>query len=147
MLSDQATLLNEVLSRYIILRHHLQQSHWVVQGPFFLSWHEMFEKHYDLLGEMIDSFAEKLRAHDVLKAKKLALISLEGQEPEVSSDHQSGLLKNLLVIIEPLIKTLQEIVIDPKMAEYPTIVDELTEHLGALDKIVWFYQASLVPLA
>lgn len=143
MLSDQVTMLNEVLSRYIILRHHIQQAHWLVEGPFFYSWHQMFEEHYNTLNGMIDEFAETLRMHGVLKSKKLALISLEGQEPELSNDKQSGLVNSLLSINQSLKKLVKEIISDSKMSEFFTIIDQLTEHLGSIDKIIWFYQASL----
>lgn len=146
MLSDQSTMLNEVLSRYIILRHHLQQSHWFVEGPFFFSWHEMFEKHYNQLNEIIDTFAETLRIHKVLAPKKMGLMSLEGQEPEVSSDKQGGLLESLLGIAGPLKKLISSIVLDPQMANFATIVDELTEHLAQIDKMCWFYEVSKTPI-
>lgn len=146
MLSDQATMLNEVLSRYVIFRHHLQLSHWVVEGPFFLSWHEMFEKHYETLNEMIDAFAETLRIHHILTPKKMGLMSLEGQEVEVSEDKQCGLLHNLQAILAPMKKIMLGLIQDPQMAEFPAVVDQLTEHLGELDKMGWFYEASAVAI-
>lgn len=143
MLSDQVTMLNEVLSRYIILRHHVQQAHWFVEGPFFYSWHQMFEQHYETLNEMIDGFAETLRIHSVLKSKKLAIMSIEGQEPDVSSDRQSGLITSLLSITQCLKKLMKDIISDEKMSGFVTIIDQLTEHLASIDKMIWFYQASL----
>ncbi len=55
-------LLNQDLADAYLLLIKTKKYHWDVVGPQFLSLHKLWEEHYQILTENIDSFAERIRA-------------------------------------------------------------------------------------
>lgn len=55
-------LLNQDLADAYLLLIKTKKYHWDVVGPQFLSLHKLWEEHYEILTENIDSYAERVRA-------------------------------------------------------------------------------------
>ena len=62
--SPVSQALNEVVKETYILLTQTHQHHWNVEGPMFVSLHELFEKQYNELFTAIDEVAERVRALD-----------------------------------------------------------------------------------
>jgi starvation-inducible DNA-binding protein len=54
-------LLNKDLSNAYLLLIKTKKYHWDVTGPEFRSLHELWEEHYEIMTETIDSIAERVR--------------------------------------------------------------------------------------
>lgn len=68
--------INESLNRYlanlVVLHRKLQNFHWYVTGPQFLTLHEKLEEYYDQVTEDIDTVAEEILK---LEGKPLATLA------------------------------------------------------------------------
>jgi len=63
-LSGVVTILNLVLADECLLYTKTRNCHWNVTGPQFRQLHELFERQYDELSDVIDQVAERIRALD-----------------------------------------------------------------------------------
>jgi starvation-inducible DNA-binding protein len=103
-------LLNRDLSDAYLLLIKTKKYHWDVVGPQFRSLHELWEEHYEALTENIDAIAERVRmlgGYPVGTAKgflECASIS----EDAGSLPHASGMVENLVVDHEQIIRNLRE---------------------------------------
>jgi starvation-inducible DNA-binding protein len=54
--------LNQVLADTMTLRDLYKKHHWQVAGPTFYPLHLLFDKHYEELGEIVDTIAERIQS-------------------------------------------------------------------------------------
>jgi starvation-inducible DNA-binding protein len=54
--------LNQVLADTMTLRDLYKKHHWQVAGPTFYQLHLLFDKHYEELGEIVDTIAERIQS-------------------------------------------------------------------------------------
>ena len=71
-LNGVVTILNLVLADECLLYTKTRNCHWNVTGPQFQQLHELFERQYDELSEIIDRVAERIR---VLGAQAMGTMS------------------------------------------------------------------------
>jgi starvation-inducible DNA-binding protein len=103
-------ILNTVLADEFVLYTKSRRFHWNVEGPNFSELHELFQKQYERLEEVIDEVAERARA-----LGGIAVGSLEeyldrtrlDEEPGRGYDAR-GMIAALLADHETLIRSLRE---------------------------------------
>lgn len=102
-------ILNTVLADEFLLYVKSRRFHWNVEGPDFAELHELFQKHYEQLGEVIDDVAERARALDGIAAgsfeEYLELTRLK-EEP-AQRDDAGGMIEALLADHEAIIRNLR----------------------------------------
>ena len=54
--------LNQLLADTMTLRDLYKKHHWQVAGPTFYQLHLLFDKHYEELGEIVDTIAERIQS-------------------------------------------------------------------------------------
>ena len=59
---QSVTNLNQVLADTMTLRDLYKKHHWQVAGPTFYQLHLLFDKHYEELGEIVDTIAERIQS-------------------------------------------------------------------------------------
>lgn len=103
-------ILNTVLADEFVLYTKSRRFHWNVEGPDFSELHDLFEKHYEQLGEIVDQVAERARALGGIAAgsleEYLKLTRLK-EEPGKSYDAR-GMIGALLADHEAVIRSLRK---------------------------------------
>ncbi len=137
-------LLFKVLSNYYILLIKTQNYHWNVQGPHFLSYHEMLEDQYKDLFEAIDLVAERIRKLGFLvvasaeKFRENAEIKEERLNP--SANEMLGFLlqdhEYIICLLREGIKQIQD------LGDEGT-VDMLTGQIRDHEKTAWILRSHL----
>lgn len=126
------TLLNQELALYLRTWNY----HWNVEGPSFISLHELFEKQYGQLNEVIDELAERMRALD-LPAETNLSVSIRDITPT------ADMLETLAAGHEALSKRLRdEVIPEAEDANDPGTADLLTGFVEAHDKMAWMLRAT-----
>lgn len=137
--------LNKLLSNEIVLQAKTRNSHWNVEGSSFIEMHELFERQYRELDEMIDSLAERVRSigHfsegrlvDVLKLTDL----LEGEYTNDKKTLLTNLLSDHETIIHQIRGMIKELIDthnDPGSGDFVTGL--LKQH----EKMAWMVRAYL----
>ena len=105
-----ARILNTVLADEFVLYTKSRRFHWNVEGPDFSEMHELFEKQYDQLGEIMDRVAERARALGGVAAGSLEeYLSLTRLKEEPRNRHDAGeMIRALLADHETLIRGLRK---------------------------------------
>ena len=102
-------ILNTVLADEFVLYLKSRRFHWNVEGPDFAELHDLFQKHYEQLGHIVDDVAERARALDGVAAgsleEYLKLTRLK-EEPTMRYDAR-GMIAALLADHETLIRNLR----------------------------------------
>ena len=114
-LSDQqrdavVKLLNTLLADEFVLYTKSRCFHWNVEGPDFSELHELFEKHYEQLGGIVDDVAERTRALGGVAAGSLEEYLKLARLKEQSGKHYDarGMTTALLNDHEALIRSLRK---------------------------------------
>lgn len=103
-------ILNTVLADEFLLYVKSRRFHWNVEGPDFVELHELFQKHYEQLGEVIDDVAERARALDGVAAGSFEeYLELTRLTEEAAQRYDArGMIAALLADHEALIRNLRE---------------------------------------
>lgn len=123
----------------IHLRDQTLFAHWTVGGMIFASWHELYEKHYEQLNDLIDSYVEAALMHHIvleIGGKDCCKKSIKSHNFEQSKRHMVALsehLKHAVSMIQELIKSNPELCMQ----------DLLTQLSVVLEKQAWFYKNCL----
>ena len=136
----------KLLADEFVLYTKTRNAHWNVEGPDFHSAHKFFEEQYELLDEVMDDVAERIRslghyAPATLK-EYLKLTKLTEQSREKNSS--AGFIKELLTDHEAIIFELRErnnIFMD----EYKDAgtSDFITGLMERHEKLAWMLRAHL----
>lgn len=110
LLAKVALELSRILADEFLLYTKTRNSHWNVEGPDFYSAHKLFEDQYELLDEMMDDVAERIRAigHYAPATLKEYLKLTKLSEASRNSNDSNGFIKSLLVDHEAVIIHLRE---------------------------------------
>jgi starvation-inducible DNA-binding protein len=103
-------ILNTVLADEFVLYTKSRRFHWNVQGPDFSELHDLFQKQYEQLGQIVDDVAERARALDGFAAGSLEeylRLTRLNEEPTRSYDAR-GMIAALLADHETLIRSLRQ---------------------------------------
>jgi starvation-inducible DNA-binding protein len=139
-------ILNTVLADEFVLYVKSRRFHWNVEGPNFSELHELFQRHYEQLGQVVDDVAERARALDGIAAgsfeEYLKLTRLK-EEPATLYDAR-GMIAVLLADHEALIRNLrQDLVICSEQYGDEGTMDFLTGLMQAHEKMAWMLRAYL----
>jgi starvation-inducible DNA-binding protein len=135
--------LEEVLASSYGLLIKTQNYHWNVSGPNFKPLHELFETQYRDLFEVVDEFAERIRAFGIKVEASFEHFSKlnkakKGNE-NLSADE---MLQDLALDNQALIKTLKEgIEIAQKNGDEGT-ADIFIQRVKIHEKALWMIEAS-----
>ncbi len=139
-------ILNTVLADEFLLYVKSRRFHWNVQGPDFSELHELFQKHYEHLGEVIDDVAERARALDGVAAGSLQEfleLTRLNEEPAQRYDAH-GMIAALLADHEAIIRNLRRDLqtCSNEHGDEGTM-DFLTGLMQAHEKMAWMLRAYL----
>lgn len=139
-------ILNTVLADEFVLYVKSRRFHWNVEGPDFSELHELFERQYEQLGEIVDQVAERARALDGIAAGSLEeylKLTRIKEEPGRNPDAR-GMIAALLADHETLIRCLREdLETCSKEHGDEGTMDFLTGLMQAHEKSAWMLRAYL----
>jgi len=135
--------LKKVLADTYTLYLKTQYYHWNVTGPYFYSYHSMFEAQYTELAGVVDDVAEEIRS---MGAKSPGSFKEFLKSASVSDDHVDGkasemikdLVKNHEILIDSLKKLKSEAATCGSRAE-----DLADARILAHEKTIWMLNSSL----
>jgi starvation-inducible DNA-binding protein len=139
-----ARILNTVLADEFVLYTKSRRFHWNVEGPDFSEMHELFEKQYDQLGEIMDRVAERARALGGVAAGSLEeYLSLTRLKEEPRKRYDAGeMTRALLADHETLIRGLRkDLETCSKEHRDEGTTDFLTGLMQDHEKIAWTLRA------
>jgi starvation-inducible DNA-binding protein len=139
-------ILNTVLADEFVLYTKSRRFHWNVQGPNFSELHDLFQKQYEQLSQIVDDVAERARALDGVAAGSLEeylRLTRLNEEPTRSYDAR-GMIAALLADHETLIRSLRRDLrtCSDQHGDEGTM-DFLTGLMQAHEKTAWMLRAYL----
>lgn len=139
------TLLNGVLADEFALYARARGFHWNVTGPDFGPLHELFEKEYRALSEVVDETAERARA---LGVKALGSLDSLRRAARIDATGDGSLearemIESLLHGHETMVKTLRRDVDECDRLHDQGTLDFLTGLMKAHEKSAWMLRAHL----
>jgi starvation-inducible DNA-binding protein len=139
-------ILNAVLADEFVLYTKSRRFHWNVQGPDFLELHDLFQKQYEQLSQIVDDVAERARALDGVAAGSLEeylRLTRLNEAPTRSYDAR-GMIAALLADHETLVRSLrQDLRICADQHGDEGTMDFLTGLMQDHEKIAWMLRAYL----
>jgi starvation-inducible DNA-binding protein len=139
-------ILNTTLADEFVLYVKSRRFHWNVEGPDFSELHDLFEKHYEQLGEIVDHVAERARALDGIAAGSLeeCLKLTRLKENPARVYDARGMIAALLADHEALIRNLRhDVGICSGECHDEGTTDFLTGLMQAHEKMAWMLRAHL----
>lgn len=137
--------LNTLLASYHIVYHSFQACHWNIKGDLFFDLHAQYGAHYALMGEMIDTLAERIVGlkgvpiSDPMAAAKATFI----QHIQASTDCRDGHKNNRL--LEVYLQSLSEMITSAGKEAFKAFdlatFNILTEQAAEVEKLVWMYRS------
>ncbi len=144
-MQEVAEKLNMLLSDEFVLYTKTRNYHWNVESMNFSELHEFYEGQYDVLAEVVDALAERVRKIGHYSLGRLAdfLKMTNLVEQETTSDPKKQ-LNNLLEDHETIIRELRELIPDFEDKYKDTgSADYLTGLLQEHEKMAWMIRAHL----
>jgi starvation-inducible DNA-binding protein len=140
------SILNTVLADEFVLYTKSRRFHWNVQGPNFLELHDLFQKHYEQLSQVVDDVAERARALDGVAAGSLEeYLTLTRLNEEATRSYDArGMIAALLADHETLIRSLrQDLRVCSDQHGDEGTMDFLTGLMQVHEKMAWMLRAYL----
>lgn len=145
-LKESATILNTLLADEYVLYTKTRNAHWNVQGTSFYDLHKFFEEQYDILAEMIDEVAERVRmlGHYALGTMKDFLAVTRMLESNYEYNNQQQIVQVLLNDHETIIRILRHDA-EQTAENYHDLgtSDFLTGLMEKHEKMAWMLRAHL----
>jgi starvation-inducible DNA-binding protein len=118
--------------------------HWNVTGPLFNSLHLMFEGQYTELALAVDQIAERIRALGFpAPGSYRAYAELTGIPEDDAAPDAKGMLKNLVIAQETVVRTARSIFPVVGEADDEASVDLLTQRIQIHEKNAWMLRSML----
>ncbi len=121
-----------------------QSYHWHVEGPFFISYHQLFEEQYQELAEAVDELAERIRMLGALvpaSFSKLAeLKTLDDIDDKLTA---SEMIEDLSGAHHQLLNELKAALSAFDSAGDEATVGLIGERISRHEKMRWMLSASL----
>ncbi|MGP8214436.1 MAG: Dps family protein [Bacteroidia bacterium] len=140
-----ADILNTLLSDEYLLYTQTRNAHWNIAGSNFSELHKFFESQYEMIDEIIDDVAERVRSighYSLGSLKDFLRLSRISENKELSEEKEA--LRTLLAGHETIIQALRK--------EIPHVTDKYLD-LGTADfitgimehheKMAWMLRAYL----
>ncbi|OCX52122.1 DNA starvation/stationary phase protection protein [Mucilaginibacter sp. PPCGB 2223] len=145
-LEKTAHALNSILADEFLLYTKTRNAHWNVEGPDFHSMHLFFETQYEVLDELMDDVAERIRSlgHYAPATLKSFLELTHFTEQLHSINTGSGFIKELLNDHESLVIHLREnINYFANDLEDAGTSDFITSLMEKHEKMAWMLRAHI----
>jgi len=144
-LSNQKLInfLNQELSNFYILHVKFHRYHWFIQGHHFFQLHQLFEDLYNEMGELVDTWAERILA---IGGKPLATMTKYLDEATLkeaqADDKEEEVMQQLQADFSQIIKEMKEIGLPlaEENGDKPT-EDLMTCLIGDFEKHLWMFRA------
>jgi len=136
--------LNVLLAESYVLYLKTQGYHWNVTGPFFSSFHTLFEQQYTELAAAIDVIAERIRAiGHYAPASFSEYVTLSGIKEDTSVPKALDMIAALASDNEHIIESCRTLI--PLCVEYAdeATTDLLTQRLHIHSKSAWMLRSHL----
>src|SRR5690606_10404750 len=136
---------NKVLADEYVLYTKTRNYHWNVEGPNFNEMHKFYEEQYEVLDEIIDEVAERVRAIGHYSEGRLKdFLSLTNLDEPTYTNKQSEQLKNLLNDHEVIIQNLRRLITEfaERHKDLGTS-DFVTGLMEKHEKMAWFIRSYL----
>ncbi|WP_298143497.1 DNA starvation/stationary phase protection protein [Flavobacterium sp.] len=138
--------LNRILADEYLLYTQTRKAHWNVEGADFYLKHKLFEDQYEIIDDIIDEIAERIRSigHYVPASLREFLELTHLSELNRKPNDSDGFIQNLLEYHESIILKLRE-QIKPFAEQYHDLgsSDFITGVLEKHEKMAWMLRASL----
>ena len=142
---EVASVLNKILANEYLLYTKTRNYHWNIEGSNFMEMHLFYESQYNIIDELIDEIAERVRQIGHYAQGRLKDFIKQSQlvEQEYTSDQKSQ-LKNLLDDHEAIIRFLR-LHIDVFTDKYKDAgnADFITGLMEKHEKMAWFLRSYL----
>jgi starvation-inducible DNA-binding protein len=139
-------ILNTLLADEFVLYVKSRRFHWNVEGPDFAELHDLFQKQYEQLAEIVDDVAERARALDGRAAGSLEeflKLTRLTEEPAKAYDAR-GMVAALLLDHEALVRSLrQDLRACGEQHGDEGTMDFLTGLMQTHEKTAWMLRAYL----
>jgi len=140
-----ADILNTLLSDEYVLYTQTRNAHWNITGSNFCEMHKFFESQYEILDEIIDTVAERVRSigHYSLGSLKDFLEMTRINENEALSKEKDA-IQSLLAGHETIIQALRK-EITPVSDKYQDLgtADFITGIMEEHEKMAWMLRSYL----
>ncbi|MGF1573042.1 MAG: DNA starvation/stationary phase protection protein Dps [Sumerlaeia bacterium] len=136
-------LLEKRLADASDLQAQIKVAHWNVKGPSFIALHELFDKIYGDVAEMVDDLAERLVSlggqtqATVQHTAKLTSLVPYPTEITKGEDH----VEAVSTVLAQYAANLQESIDAADDADDSVTEDLLIGHLATIDQYIWFVEA------
>jgi len=109
-LAEVAHSLNKILADEFVLYTKTRKAHWNIEGPNFYNKHLFFEQQYNLLEDIVDDVAERIRklGHYAPASLKQFLELTHLSEDDREKNDSQGYIKMLLADHESIVIHLRE---------------------------------------
>lgn len=143
-MSKTIATLKQILADTYALVVKTQNYHWNVTGPNFISLHEMFESHYDILSEQVDDLAERIRALGELSPGSLKEFSKATKISEPNGKFSANEMLNDLAQSYKLIASSLKEGMAIAVSEDDSVTEDMfIEFKTKHDKTIWMLEATL----
>ncbi|MDX2151271.1 MAG: DNA starvation/stationary phase protection protein [Bryobacteraceae bacterium] len=138
-------MLNRLLADEFVIYAKARNYHWNVTGPMFHSLHEVFEKQYEEVDEIIDEAAERARMYGGRAIGSLAEFQRETRLREQPGElpEAERMIENLCSDHESLIRALKGDIARCEELDDAMAADYLTGVAEQHQKMAWMLRAFL----
>jgi len=141
-----ANTLIGILPDEFVLYVQTRKAHWNVESPNFFSLHKLFEEQYDIIGEVVDDVAERIRAigHYAPATLREYLQLTHLTEQSNKSNEDTSFLRDLLTSHESIITNLRKHIdsVDQKLHDAGNS-DFMTGLMVIHEKMAWILRSHL----
>jgi len=140
-----ALMLNTLLANEYVLYTKTLKFHWNVRGKHFGALHQLFEKQYEQLLDIVDRIAERVRALGELSMGSLREFMAEAsvqEEPGMNPD-DLGMIRQLVADHELIIRLIREYSMRAAQLHDEGTVNMLGDIIEMHEKNAWMLRAHL----
>jgi starvation-inducible DNA-binding protein len=145
-IEEVATLLNTLLADEYLLFTKTRNAHWNIGGSNFLELHTFFKVKYEMLNEIIDTIAIRIRSlgHFALGSLKDYLIVTHLLETNYNFGNPKQVIQTLTDDHETIIRSIRNDII-PASEKFKDLgtADFVTDILEQHEKMAWMHRAFL----
>lgn len=119
--------------------------HWNVEGPMFVTLHELFEGHYTELASAVDEIAERIRALGfTAPGSYKQFVELTSIEESTSVPKAMDMVTELIKAHEAVVRTARAAFHVAEEADDEVTADLLTQRMQVHEKTAWMLRSLLV---
>ncbi len=141
---NSVEILSHLLANTYVLLVKTQNVHWNVKGESFGTVHSLTENHYNVLFDVIDIIAERIRmVKAIAPATMSEFLKISCISEELKAKDSKEMLKELLEDHKLIVRSLKKAISDLNDSDDFGTIDLITSRLTYHEKIVWMLTSSL----